>query len=174
MYIIRTAFWLSVVILLIPGETEDTAETAIPAAQHDQVSAGDAVNAALSTFGDLAGLCARRPEVCETGAAAWDVFQRKALTGVGMIYRWTTGSDAHDGATPTLTRRDRPQSQADASDAAAYLLVADNSDPIHTGTAGGQAEAAAASAPPPSQNTLRLDDLIPAWGGAADEDKGRA
>lgn len=63
-FLIRMAFWFSLVLLFLPiwpqGGTDDT----------QPVGAISALSAAQQAVGDLAGICERKPEVCETGKKA--------------------------------------------------------------------------------------------------------
>jgi hypothetical protein len=153
MYIIRTVFWLSVVVLLIPSGNPEQSDAAPAAEDQSAVSTGEAVNAALSTIGDVASLCERQPDVCEVGSAAWDVFQRKAQYGFNLIYRWTTGSG-------------EPQHTANWDGSATYLIqVSDATEQLHTGSTDQEGTPTSTTSAPPSQNTLQIEDLIPAWGG---------
>lgn len=78
-FIIRAAFWLSIVILLIPGNPETGQEA-------PRVSALQAFSAAQATVADMTGFCERNPQVCTTGNAALEMFTEKARNGARMIY----------------------------------------------------------------------------------------
>lgn len=63
-FLIRCAFWLSLVLLIIPigaGDNDQGQSTVGPIQAF--VAARDAVQ-------DVAGMCERKPEVCSTGRAA--------------------------------------------------------------------------------------------------------
>ena len=79
MFLVRTAFWLSIVVLLIPADAE-TGE------QAPRVSALEALSAARSTVNDLSQFCDRNPDVCVTGGSAFHVFADKMRTGVKLLY----------------------------------------------------------------------------------------
>ena len=81
MFLIKTAFWLSLVILLIPGNPE-TGEEA------PRVGALQALSAAQATVADMTAFCDRNPDVCTTGGAAFKVFADKARNGARMIYKY--------------------------------------------------------------------------------------
>jgi hypothetical protein len=88
MFLIRAAFWLSVVILFLPADPESNS----PAPRVD-----------LSNF------CERNPDVCVTGNAAFQVFAEKAQNGAKMLYRYLDqepGTPATDGDQGTLTGED--------------------------------------------------------------------
>jgi len=81
MFLIRAAFWLSVVILFIPANPETGTEA-------PRVTAIEALVAAKTTIADLSGFCTRNPDVCTTGDAAFQLFSEKAHNGVRMLYRY--------------------------------------------------------------------------------------
>ncbi|MGE0279965.1 MAG: DUF5330 domain-containing protein [Rhizobiaceae bacterium] len=63
-FLIRAAFWFSLVLLFLPiwpGSPETDGEP---------VGAIRALSAAQEAVGDLAGICERKPDVCETGQKA--------------------------------------------------------------------------------------------------------
>ncbi|SFP72457.1 hypothetical protein SAMN03159463_04760 [Mesorhizobium sp. NFR06] len=63
-FLIRMAFWFSLVLLALPlgvGPGEDGRQSVGPI---------QALFAAREAVGDIAGLCERKPDVCETGKSA--------------------------------------------------------------------------------------------------------
>ncbi len=168
MYIFRTLFWISVIVFLLPGEEPANENASTTSAPSTSVSVTEAVSATLSTIGDVAGLCARQPEVCDTGSAAWQVFQRKAKYGVNLLYDWTAGDTPENtGEAPAAAQSEAARSEAALSSEGRYR-ISDNSQPVHTGSADQPAQAPA-SDQPSSQNTLRLEDLIPEWSGPSSQ-----
>jgi hypothetical protein len=87
MFLIRTAFWLSLVILLIPTGDPDGPATGTSGAG-TQVSAVDAISAAQHTVSDFASFCDRNPDTCETGSAALKLFGQKAQYGAKKLYEY--------------------------------------------------------------------------------------
>lgn len=86
MFLIRTAFWLSIAILFIPaGPDTDSAPQAGP------ISASQALGAAQSIWIDLAGFCQRNTAVCETGGAVAGTFTSKARNGARILYQYLDG-----------------------------------------------------------------------------------
>jgi hypothetical protein len=81
MFLIRAAFWLSVVIMFIPADPE----TNSPA---PRVSVIEGLVAARAVAVDLSNFCERNPDVCVTGNAAFQVFAEKAQNGAKMLYRY--------------------------------------------------------------------------------------
>ncbi len=97
-FLLRAAFWLSLVVLLIPA---DPSETARPGAARS-VSTFEAIGAAQSTFEDLRGFCSRNPNACETGKTALDGFGAKARTGARWVYEQLDGRERDTtGSTPS-------------------------------------------------------------------------
>ncbi|MEM8812448.1 MAG: DUF5330 domain-containing protein [Pseudomonadota bacterium] len=88
MFLIRAAFWLSIVVLFIPaGPQTDRAEI-------QRVSAGEAMVAAHAVWSDLSAFCIRNPTVCDTGGKAIDTFAQKAKNGARMVYDYLDADDA--------------------------------------------------------------------------------
>ncbi len=148
MNLLRTAFWLSIVILLLPTGRDDKAEDSA-----SKVSLNQAVSAASDTASDLVGFCGRNPAVCETGQSAVKVFADKAKYGASMLYEWAAGTNTPavektpvSGAQPALSGKMDPINKADR------LISPQSRSALER----------------QSQNTLRREDLEPAWKGPAD------
>jgi Family of unknown function (DUF5330) len=107
MFLIRTAFWLSLVILFIPTG-ESNAPDAGPVDSNMQLSAIEALSAAQDTVSDLAGFCQRNADTCETGSAALKVFGQKAQYGARKIYEYIAeaNSQTSPSADPAALARD--------------------------------------------------------------------
>ncbi len=104
-FLLRVAFWLSLVILLIPADPQIAAERK----QGRDVSTFEAIDAAQSTFQDVKGFCGRNPTACDVGRVAIDTFAAKAKTGARWVYQQfedgeATGSPAVTGSTARQTR----------------------------------------------------------------------
>lgn len=63
-FLIRAAFWFSLVLLALPFDIGPDE------AGRESVGAVQALVAAREAVGDIAGICERKPEVCETGKSA--------------------------------------------------------------------------------------------------------
>jgi hypothetical protein len=86
-FLMRVAFWLSVVVWMIPADPKTGADA-------PRVTLVEAFVAARATVADLSGFCARNPDVCVTGNAAAQIFSDKAETGARMIYRYFNDAGA--------------------------------------------------------------------------------
>ena len=73
-FLIRTAFWLSLVIMLLPADVKSGAEA-------PRVTVIETLVAARSAVADMSGFCGRNPQTCVTGHAALQVFVGKARYG---------------------------------------------------------------------------------------------
>ncbi|HZP20061.1 MAG TPA: DUF5330 domain-containing protein [Bauldia sp.] len=90
-FLIRAAFWLCVVILLIPADPKSGAEA-------PRVTLVQAFLAAQATVSDISGFCGRNPDVCATGGAAIDLLAEKAESGVRMLNRYFDQKDRNSAA----------------------------------------------------------------------------
>jgi len=84
MFLLRSAFWLTIVIMLIPADPET--------GDAPRVTMVNAMMAARATVADLSGFCERNPDVCVTGGAAIQLIAEKAENGVELVYRYVTGA----------------------------------------------------------------------------------
>ena len=77
-FLIRSAFWLSLVLLAIPfGGTGANGETVGPI---------PAFSAAREAIGDVSGMCERKPEVCATGKVALETLGVRAREASRIAY----------------------------------------------------------------------------------------
>ena len=96
MFLLRMAFWLGVVLVLLPtgGTQHNTAS--------NKVHATDAISAASATVHDLKGFCGREPNACAVGSQLATTIGYRAQAGAKMLYELLTEALAsHDAASPT-------------------------------------------------------------------------
>jgi hypothetical protein len=79
-FLLRMAFWLGVVLVLLPSVTTQQG----PAA--GEVRASEAISAASATVDDLRGFCGRQPEACTVGSQMATAIGYKAQAGAKMLY----------------------------------------------------------------------------------------
>ncbi len=96
MFLIRTAFWLSIVILILPGDPNAPADS-------PRVNALEALLAARATVADISAFCARNPDVCATGGDVVDVMAGKVRYNAQRLYEYVT---PHAPPADTLTGPD--------------------------------------------------------------------
>ena len=96
-FLLRMAFWLSIVLILLPSSS----------AQHTSatdVDAADAISAASATVRDLRGFCERQPDACSVGTRVAVAMGYKAQADAKMIYDFLTEKlAARDAATSRKT-----------------------------------------------------------------------
>jgi hypothetical protein len=85
-FLLRTAFWLSIVVLLLPTPESMKTESNVGAAQ--------AVTAASATFSDMSQFCGRQPEACQIGSQALSQFGHKAQASAKWLYDVVTSKTA--------------------------------------------------------------------------------
>lgn len=157
MFIIRTLFWLSVVILLLPSDETGQAEAQ---ASPQAVSPVEAIVAAQGAVHDVTRFCDRNPAVCDTGQKTFGLITTRARDGARLIYDW-----AADNGVPVIgeTAVDIPMDgpRAARSNDENVNLITGSTD---TGAARTQF---AGSSGQGSRDTLTPDDLVPVWGGPA-------
>lgn len=135
-FLIRAAFWFTIVLIVLPfahSKPEETdVATKAPAPESD-VSSRQAVTALQGAVSDVSGFCERRPDACDAG--------KSVLSAVGARLR--------DGAETLVFILDE-------------ALTDD--DPAPTGS--GAAPSDTAASPAPAQTgTLTPADRSPEWQG---------
>lgn len=70
MFLIRSAFWLLILVLLLPTDKD----------QQNKI-----YGTAEATVNDVAGFCDRNPQTCATGQDAFEVLVQKAQYGAQML-----------------------------------------------------------------------------------------
>jgi hypothetical protein len=104
-FLIRTAFWLSIVIMLLP--TPDSAK--VP---ESGIGAAQAVTAASATVSDMSQFCSRQPETCQIGSQALTHFGHKAQASAKWLYeKFTSKSEPPGTAAPAKALAETDSSQ---------------------------------------------------------------
>ena len=99
-FLIRVAFWLSIVIILLPTGPQPKSAPGIETTE--------AVSAASAAVSDMRKFCARQAEACSIGSQAAVAFGYKAQAGAKMLYDFLTDAlaPAETGSvTPAGTRK---------------------------------------------------------------------
>lgn len=154
MFLVRTAFWLMIIVLLLP--TDEQQQSQVYGTAHAAVK-------------DVSGFCDRNPSVCEKGKDAFDVFVHKAQFGAQMLMGFVkeqTGIEPNEAPSeaesPAPASDVRPQTEnASAKQASADSKLSEATMPAWMPASSEPASVEAL----PSQNTLRPEDLLPAWNG---------
>jgi Family of unknown function (DUF5330) len=83
-FLLRTAFWLTIVILLLPSLPSQRSGSA----RH--VDARETVSAVTAAVSDIRQFCVRQPETCTMGSQALASFGRQAEAGAKMLHEFLT------------------------------------------------------------------------------------
>ena len=89
-FLLRMAFWLGLVLVLLPREKTPESEK-LP-----QLGASEAVSAASAAVSDMSQFCKRQPTVCEVGGQAATVIGQRAQAGARKLYQIITDKRASD------------------------------------------------------------------------------
>ena len=87
---LRLAFWLGLVLVLLPREKTPESEK-LP-----QIGASEAVSAATAAVSDMGQFCKRQPAACEVGGQAATVIGQRAQEGARKLYQIITDKKASD------------------------------------------------------------------------------
>jgi hypothetical protein len=113
-FLLRMAFWLGLVLVLLPTDKSPDSEHPAP-----QVAASDAISAATAAVYDMSQFCNRQPGACAVGGQAATVIGHRAQLGAKKLYGIITEKKAPDhtgsigpvetapAASDTLTPGDR-------------------------------------------------------------------
>ena len=82
-FLLRMAFWLGLVLILLPSGSSQQAPPS-------EVGASDAISAASATVGDLRQFCTRQPDACTVGSHVATTLGYKAQAGAKMLYDFLT------------------------------------------------------------------------------------
>jgi Family of unknown function (DUF5330) len=81
---LRMAFWLGLVLVLLPREKTPESDK-VP-----QISASEAVSAATAAASDMSQFCKRQPAACEVGGQAATAIGQRAQDGARQLYKIIT------------------------------------------------------------------------------------
>jgi len=98
-FLLRMAFWLTVVCVLLPGGSNNSTS---PDAQIDATQAASLAGAAVS---DVRGFCDRQPDACVVGGKVAIAIGHKAEAGARTIYEFINSK---------LTEKSAPADKATA------------------------------------------------------------
>jgi Family of unknown function (DUF5330) len=83
-FLLRMAFWLGLVLVLLPREKTPESDK-VP-----QVGASEAVSAATAAVSDMGQFCKRQPAACEVGGQAATAIGQRAQDGARKLYKIIT------------------------------------------------------------------------------------
>src|SRR6476620_4445047 len=80
-FLLRMAFWLGLVLVLLPRDKTPESEK-LP-----QIVASEVVQAATAAVSDMGQFCKRQPAACEVGGQAATIIGQRAQDGARKIYQ---------------------------------------------------------------------------------------
>ena len=83
-FLLRMAFWLGLVLILLPSGSSQRA------ARQTRSTHREAISAASATVGDLRQFCTRQPDACTVGSHVATELGYKAQAGAKMLYDFLT------------------------------------------------------------------------------------
>jgi hypothetical protein len=83
-FLLRMAFWLGLVLVLLPRDKTPEAD------KGPQIGASEAVSAASAAMSDMSQFCKRQPAACEVGGQAATVLGERAKDGAKKLYQIIT------------------------------------------------------------------------------------
>jgi hypothetical protein len=89
-FLLRMAFWLGLVLVLLPRDKTPESDK-LP-----QVGASEAVSAATAAVSDMSQFCKRQPAACEVGGQAATVLGQRAQDGARKLYQIITDKKSSD------------------------------------------------------------------------------
>src|SRR6202795_1107628 len=89
-FLLRMAFWLGLVLVLLPREKTPDSDK-LP-----QIGASEAVSAATAAVSDMSQFCKRQPAACEVGGQAATVLGQSAQDGARKPFRIITAKHTPD------------------------------------------------------------------------------
>ena len=84
LFLLRLAFWILVICLLLPGPSQDNQRL---------------LNSAQKTVADVRGFCGRNPDVCNDARVSMTVLLAKMKSGADFLQTWLA-QDAAKGREP--------------------------------------------------------------------------
>jgi hypothetical protein len=94
-FLLRMAFWLGVVCVLLPTGAKSP----------EQIDASQAVTAATAAVSDMRGFCDRQPDACVVGGKVAVAIGHKAEAGARTLYQFITEKLADGSAADKATNK---------------------------------------------------------------------
>lgn len=134
-FLLRMAFWLGLVLVLLPTDKTPNSDKA------PQIGASDAISAATAAVSDMSQFCNRQPAACTVGGQAANVIGARAQSGAKKVYQFITDkNEKNDTKAPDAVEKTN-----------------NKKTPDHTGSIGTPFDVY------PAGQTLTQDDLAIDW-----------
>jgi hypothetical protein len=79
-FLLRMAFWLGVVCVLVPSSNASNTDA--------KIDAGQALTVATAAMSDARGFCERQPQACDAGGQVATALGHKAEAGARTLYQF--------------------------------------------------------------------------------------
>lgn len=96
-FLLRMAFWLGLVLVLLPTDKTPDAD------KGPQIGAADAISAATAAMSDMSQFCNRQPAACTVGGQAATVIGARAQSGAKKVYQFITDKNEKNEKNDTKT-----------------------------------------------------------------------
>jgi hypothetical protein len=113
-FLIRMAFWMSVVLVLLPS---GNSQRSAPPPGSD-LGAMETLSAASATVSDMSRFCSRQPDACTIGSQAAVALGQRAQAGAKMVYDFINERGAPHETGSVTTRPARQVASQGGSHAA--------------------------------------------------------
>lgn len=124
-FLFRMAFWLGLVLVLLPREKTGESD------KTPQIGASEAVSAAGAAISDMSQFCKRQPAACEVGGQAATAIGQRAQDGARQLYKIITDKDKKpDQPSAPEKKPDHTSSIDAAGDAEAVVAAASPADAL--------------------------------------------
>jgi hypothetical protein len=107
-FLLRMAFWMSVVLVLLPSGGSQRAATA----PSSELGAMETLSAASATVSDMSRFCSRQPDACAVGSQAAVAIGQRAQAGAKMVYDFISERGAPHETGSVTTKATRPAAPA--------------------------------------------------------------
>jgi Family of unknown function (DUF5330) len=101
-FLLRMAFWLGLVLVLLPREKTPESDKA------PQIGASEAVSAAGAAISDMSHFCKRQPAACEVGGQAATAIGQRAQDGARQLYKIITDKKPEQPSAPEKKPDQKP------------------------------------------------------------------
>jgi len=128
-FLLRMAFWLGLVLVLLPREKTPESEKA------PQIGASEAVSAATAAVSDMSQFCKRQPAACEVGGQAATAIGQRAQDGARQLYKIITDKKPDQPKAPDNKASDKKPDHTSSigTDAEAMVVNASPADALTDG-----------------------------------------
>ena len=89
-FLLRLAFWIGLVLVLLPRDNTPESDKA------PQLKASEAVSAAGAAVADVSRFCKRQPAACDVGGQAATMIGQRAQAGARKLYQIITDKKSPD------------------------------------------------------------------------------